>query len=387
MEILIINDYSDTFASMEEPLFLNPDGTRTRFPIGWEGKGRYLPGSLKLYRASDNTPIDPNIYSEEENGIFFNFTSAPASGSYEDIIVRYIVNPEDYAFSMGTKDSAYPGEEYFLFPNWNNAKGCGDAFWVGKYAAAHADATTSSQGSSGIPVSKKNVCSWVNTTWTNQVNSCPTKGEGFHCIRNREWVSIARWSDIIGLTVYGNWNGYTNTSNIDGQGTAITSDIADNSVNHDNKTNVMLRTGMGPNTFRHNGKSDGISDMVGNVWECVDGLQLRNGVPYVFAEDNSTYVALATNDMSTSTTNPTLISYINNNTEDLFNEGLPVDTAGYTVQNTHPGGFWRTRSGTKICHRGASCADVDGAGMWALLLYQEPSLSVWHYGFRLARSL
>ena len=179
MEILIINDYSDYFTTVEEPLFLNPDGVRTRFPIGWEGKGRYIPGSLKLYRTSDNTLIDPATYSEESNGVFFNFTSAPASGNYDDIIVRYIVNPTDYAFSMGTSDSAYPGEEYFLFPNWNNAKGCDSAFWVGKYAASRADATTSSQGTSSTPVSKKGKPSWTVTAWADQVASCLTKGQDF----------------------------------------------------------------------------------------------------------------------------------------------------------------------------------------------------------------
>ena len=387
MDILFVNDsvFQENRFVEEEPLFLNPDGTRTTFPIGWEGKGRYLPGSLRLYRTSDNTEIDPATYHEESDGINFTFNTAPASGNYTDIKVKYLINPEDYAFSTGSADSAYPGEEYFLFPNWNNAKGCGTAFWVGKYAAAHADATTSAQGTSTIPVSKKNVCSWTNTTWQAQRDSCPTKGSGFHCIRNREWVSIAMWSDKMGITVYGNWNGYNNTANIDGRGTAITNAIADNSVNHDNKTNVLLRTGMGPATFRHNGKMDGISDLVGNIWEAVDGLQLINGVPHIFAEDNTTLVALTAGDMSTSTTNPTLISYINNSTNDLFNEGLPVGSAGYAVQSGHPGGFWQTRTGTRICYRGGQCNDYNGAGVWALNLANESSLSHWNCGFRLAR--
>ena len=381
------NSLFEGIHSVSEPLFLNPDGNRTRFPIGWEGKGRYIPNSLKLVRMSDNTELDPNTYAEEDNGIFFNFVNAPAAGAYTDIEVRYLVRPDDYAFSQGTEFSAYPGEEYFLFPNWNNAKGCGDAFWVAKYTAAHADATTSSQGTSSIPVSKKNVCSWTNTTWQAQVNSCPTKGTGFHCIRNREWISIAMWSDKIGLTVYGNWDGYTNTSNIDGQGTAITSAIGDNSVNHDNKTNVLLRTGMGPASFRHNGKMGGISDLVGNIWEAVDGLQLRDGVPYILSNDNTSYVALSAGDMSSSTTNPTLISYINNSTDDLLNEGLPVNSAGYAVQSGHPGGFWQNRSGNRICYRGGNCNNGSGAGVWALSLGNDVSDSTWDTGFRLARSI
>ena len=377
MEICVVsNPIFYSLYGVEENLFLNPDGARTSFPIGWEGKGRYVKNTLKLYRASDNTPIDPSTYHEEDNRIFFTFNTAPAAGSYTDIKVRYIVDPVDYAFSQGTADSAYPGEEYFLFPNWNNAKGCGDAFWVGKYAA-------SNEG--GVPVSKKGKVSWVNTTWQAQVASCPTKGNGFHCIRNREFVSIALWTDEMGITVYGNFNGYNSGgTNIDmrGIGTNITSEMADTS-----DANHKILTGMGPDSFRHNGKSGGISDITGNVWSCVDGIQLRNGVPYVFAEDNSTYVSLGSGVLSTSTANPMLLSRINNSTADLLNEGLVVDSGGRTVTSAHPGGFWRNNSGTRICYRGGTCNDGSGAGVWALSLGSDVSYSGWYLGFRLARAL
>jgi hypothetical protein len=96
------NSLFEEIHSVSEPLFLNPDGNRTRFPIGWEGKGRYIPNSLKLVRMSDNTELDPATYAEEANGVFFNFVNAPAAGAYTDIEVRYLVRPDDYAFSLGT---------------------------------------------------------------------------------------------------------------------------------------------------------------------------------------------------------------------------------------------------------------------------------------------
>ena len=376
MEICVVsNPIFYSLYGVEENLFLNPDGVRTSFPIGWEGKGRYIKNTLKLYRASDNTPIDPSTYHEEDNRIFFTFNIAPAAGSYTDIKVRYVVDPEDYAFSQGTADSAYSGEEYFLFPNWNNAKGCGDAFWVGKYAA-------SNEG--GVPVSKKGKSSWVNTRWDTQVASCLTKGNGFHAIRNREWVSIALWTEKMGISVYGNFNGYnTGGTNIDmrGIGTNITSDMADTSDNYH-----KILTGMGPDSFRHNGKDGGINDLGGNVWECVDGIQLRNGVPYILDEDNTTYVALSTSDISTSTSNPMTIDYINNSTNDLLNEGLPVNSAGMPI-TVSKDGFWQDRSGTRICYRGGGCDNGAGAGVWALGLNCDVSNSYWGSGFRLARAL
>jgi len=387
MNILVTTNsyfFDSSAISVEEPLFLNPDGTRKVFPIGWEGKGRYIPGSLRLYRASDNTLIDKSIYHEMDNRVSFEFNTAPAAGNYTDIKVKYLVDPVDYAFSQGTSDSPYPGEEYFLFPNWNNAQGIGAAFWVGKYAASRADATTTSQGSSTTPVSKKGKCSWVNTRWDAQVAACPTKGTGFHCIRNREWVSIALWCDKMGLQVYGNINGYnTGGTNIDmrGIGTDITSAMSDAS-----DANHKILTGMGPDNFRHNGKSGGISDLAGNVWEAVDGLQLRNGVPYILSPDNSTYVALAASDISSTMLTNATINYLNMNTNDLLNEGLPVNSAGYTVQ-VNKASMWQNRSGTRICYRGGNCAYGSGAGVWALALNNDVSNSHWSAGFRLARAL
>ena len=389
MNIIITNQYSSIGTKVSEPLFLKPDGTRTRFPIGWEGKGRYIPGTLKLYRASDNSPIDPDTYGEEPNGVFFNFTSAP-TGNYNDILVKYFVRPEDYAFSQGTADSAYPDEEYFLFPNWRNAKTCGDAFWVGKYAASRADATTTSQGSSNTPVSKKGKPSWVVTRWDAQVASCLTKGHGFHCIRNREWVSIALWTEHMGIEVYGNVNGYnSNGSNIDmrGIGTDLTTAMRDTTAPRETtRLSYKMLTGMGPDSFRHNGKSGGISDLAGNVWEAVDGLRLVNGVPYIYDDSCTSLVALAASAISSSTTNPMTINYINNSSDDLINEGLPVNSAGMAI-NVSKDGFWQTRTDTRICYRGGGCNGGSGAGVWALGLDSDVSTSAWSTGFRLARSI
>jgi hypothetical protein len=186
----------------------------------------------------------------------------------------------------------------------------------------------------------------------------------------------------MGINVLGNCFGYTNTSNIDGQGTPITSDMVDSTDG-----NHKILTGSGPATFRHNGRIDGISDLTGNVWECVDGIQLRNGTVYVLDEDNTTYVALpagsitSTNYVSSSGT----IKFINNSTNDLFNEGLPVDSAGMAVLGDDV--LWKNNSGTRICYRGGRSGIGSIAGIWALTLTDYVSSSYWSTGFRLARAL
>ena len=73
----------------EEPLFLNPDGVRKRFPIGWNGHGRYIPGTLKVFKG--DSQIDPDNIKQEYGGIFFEFATAPEKGSHTDYKVKYLV--------------------------------------------------------------------------------------------------------------------------------------------------------------------------------------------------------------------------------------------------------------------------------------------------------
>lgn len=61
--------FINIISNQSEPLFLKPDGIRTRYPIGWNGYGRYVPGTLRV--TYNNLPC--NI-TEEPNGIFFNFS-------------------------------------------------------------------------------------------------------------------------------------------------------------------------------------------------------------------------------------------------------------------------------------------------------------------------
>ena len=378
------NNYNMSYLE-EENLFLNPDGTRTRFPIGWNGHGRYAPGSLKLF---DNTnggiEMDKALYGEEDNGVFFNFASPLAAGKYTDITVKYICRKKDYEFSTGVKGSKYEGEEYFLFPNWKNGKGCGDAFWVGKYLASHADAVAgaTAQGSSAVPTSRKNVSPWTNiahNTTNAQIKS--NKGGIFHTMRNREWNNIILWDKEMNIKVDGNIYGYVNSSltSVDEAGTNMSAYGAD--------SNYKTRTGMGPVTWNHNGKEGGIADLVGNVWEGVYGLQLIGGVYYIFDEKNENLVSTGLNSPFSGQNNADY-TYICNST-DMEIECLPygsgIDITGYTGTNHRR--YWYYTSSTRVLYRGGSCVDGLNCGLFPCALYDEPTNSNWPNGFRLVASL
>jgi len=94
--------------------------------------------------------------------------------------------------------------------------------------------------------------------------ACSACGPGFHLMTNWEWAAIALWCARNG---YGQLHGNTSggQSHIALEEAGIISDRG------------RTLTGSGPDSWRHDGTPHGISDLVGNVWEWVDGLKLVGG--------------------------------------------------------------------------------------------------------------
>lgn len=102
---------------------------------------------------------------------------------------------------------------------------------------------------------------------------CGAAGPGFHLMTNWEWAAIALQCAALGIDVRGNTNGGQSHSHPGERG-------QDNSV---------ALTGSGPDTWRHDGTPFGIADLVGNVWEWVDGLKLVSG-RIMMPPDNNFYL-------------------------------------------------------------------------------------------------
>ena len=369
MEVGVNNEikYQSLIYSHNEPLFLKPDGVRTRYCIGWNGYGRYLPNTLKV--TYNGLPC--NI-SEESNGIFYNFEIAP-SGNYDDYEVSYITRPLDYAFSIGDPLGGYPNEEYFLFPNWNNALG-GDAFWIGKWQA--------SNNGNNIPYSKSDVSYWCNITRDSAINACKSKGNGFGMVTNREWVSIARWCDHHEIHVKGNIYG-NQTTNLDGDYTTLTQ--AGGGYNANDGYYFVTGTTF-PNTWNHNGLSTGIHNMVGNVWEFIDGLENRSGEIYIY-DENGNYVDSGIS-VNSSNSEGNIVD-ITNTSEALLNEGIAntVSTNGYIPSNLDGDWAWYNNGQSNVLFRGGGSLDGLRCGLWAFHVIASLSSSNWTNGFRLSRDL
>ena len=353
----------------KESLFLKPDGVRTRYCIGWNGYGRYIPGTLRV----THNGLPCNIF-EEDNGIFYNFEVAP-SGNYDDYEVSYMGRPLDYAFSTGAVEGGYEGEEYFLFPNWNNAKGEGDGFWIGKWQA--------SNNGNDTPQSKSGVNYWCNITRDSAINACKNKGKGFGMVTNRRWVSIARWCDHHEIHVKGNIYG-NQTNNLDGDGTTLNQCGGGYDASDGDGYHFVTGTTF-PDTWNHNGKSNGIHNMVGNVWEFIDGLENRNGEIYIY-DENGNYVDSGVSVSSSGNGN---IVDIANTSQDIFNEGIAntVNTQGYVPSNLDEDYALYNNGQTNFLRRGGGSGSGLQCGLWTFNVNSALSLSNWVIGFRVARKI
>jgi hypothetical protein len=114
----------------------------------------------------------------------------------------------------------------------------------------------------------------VNITYDDAKAICAANGPGWHLMTAWEWAAIALWCMKNGFQPRGNTN-YGKSHEAPWEtGTGAVDNVD------------MILTGTGPASWRHDGTYQGISDLVGNIWEWNDGLKIVDGQLY-FPVDNS----------------------------------------------------------------------------------------------------
>lgn len=101
---------------------------------------------------------------------------------------------------------------------------------------------------------------------------CANKGAGWHLMTMHEWAAISLWCMANGFEPRGNTNyGRAHDRYVE-RGRRM-----DGGMPGDTAGAASVHAGSGPDAWRHNNSPWGISDLVGNVWEWLDGFKLQDG--------------------------------------------------------------------------------------------------------------
>ena len=193
------------------------------------------------------------------------------------------VPPEEKAFPV-----VYGGKTFYnqmvWIPTFTHPDVAGvvfGGFWAGKYICSQPNATTTddkpdvadSADPGSVPaISQYGVASWRYIDYWYARKACSNVGVGWHMMSAFEWASLAFFSQMNGTMPHGNNKNVNPPADIDFPAETALLDLACNARNAGWYANLV---GTGPVTWNHNHRSDGVSDLNGNMWEWNLGLHMQ----------------------------------------------------------------------------------------------------------------
>ena len=185
------------------------------------------------------------------DGLFNTYDcSSPQVKLLEEVIIDWINDSSDQNFTTAsgavTRMIKVP---YFIHDGVIYG-----GFWIDKYEASRADASSTAEGTSNIPVSKRSVVPWTNLTLSeakaaasgrqiSDIGSC-------HLIKMREWYALyllgryTKEKGILGATATSGWNERGNTrSGKDGRNNLLFSCADDQTENTIGSGRCLTGTG------------------------------------------------------------------------------------------------------------------------------------------------
>lgn len=244
---------------------------------------------------------------------------------------------------------------------------------------------------------------------------CENKGANWHMMSIHEWAAIALWSLANDTVPRGNTNyGRSHENKLE------TARRADNGTPGDASGTGRTDTGKGPDTWAHDHSAWGVQDLVGNVWEWLDQMMLKNGQIITTLDNNPSIAEVnwhkhgayfdSPSDSMSGTGNvgsPILSNSVTKRNGPLDDDSYDYpymnnsNWAGITqsatyqkiellrrllieseVTNSVTGGIWARNYGSRMPLRGGGWYGGSNAGLGALVLRYARSYSSNSVGFR-----
>lgn len=238
--------------------------------------------------------------------------------------------------------------------------------WVGAYVASN---------KSNKAVVQCGADPWNTINFDDAKAKCAEMGAGWHMMTAMEWSAVSLWCLANGFQPGGNTEYGRNHAK-----KWQACKRMDGKVPNDRIGTPRGLCGTGPDSWRHDGTPFGISDLVGNVWEWIDGFKLVDNKFHVSsysgqaeADWTATNISITSGsggkwkDSTLSSTNKTLKQALVEN----INATKPIE-----------GGMWYNATGERLPFRGGYWDGGSNCGLAALYLNNERSSRGSSIGFR-----
>jgi len=188
--------------------------------------------------------------------------TAKKQPSYMHVLPRF--NLEDVAPGLELGSGTHPA---FLVNGVAKSE-----LFIGAYHAQVVD---------GEAVSRPGLTPKIDINLDSARAACAANGAGWHLFSNWEWAAIALWCMANGFQPRGNTEYGRHHEKRWETGRRTDAGSPGNT-----EGTASTLAGSGPATWAHDGTPTGIHDLVGNVWDWVDGMCIKDGRVHMPADNN-----------------------------------------------------------------------------------------------------